>query len=207
MAAMVSSKEGTIRPGEHVPTADERVVMYGIDWNGYETLLALRGERSQPRMAYLDGAVELMTTSRGHEWIKKRIAALLEAYLVELDIDFGAYGQWTMKKQKKKAGAEADDCYQLGRDQTERFPDIAIEVVWTHGGLDKLEIYRRLGVREVWYWIDDRITVHILTGDRYVEHDRSQLLPGVDIRLIESLLDLPLQSDAVKALRQRLAKL
>lgn len=137
--------------------------------------------------------------------MKKRIAALLEAYLEDLDVDFGAYGQWTMKRERKKAGAEADDCYQLGRDQSERFPDIAIEVVWTHGGIDKLEIYRRLGVREVWFWIDDRITVHVLSEGIYQPHDRSQLLPQVDIGLITSLLDHELQSDAVKALRQELA--
>ena len=188
-----------------MPTADERVVMHGIDWQGYETLLALRGDRSQPRMAYLDGAVELMTTSRGHEWIKTRLGALLEAYLCELDIDFGGYGQWTLKREKKKAGAEADECYQLGTDQTERFPDIAIEVVWTHGGIDKLEIYRRLGVREVWFWIDDQITVHVLTDGGYVPREGSGLLPQVDIALIASLLDIPLQNDAVKALRQELA--
>jgi hypothetical protein len=31
-------------------------------------------------------------------------------------------------------------------------PDIAIEVIWTSGGIDKLEVYRKLGVREVWYY-------------------------------------------------------
>jgi hypothetical protein len=30
-----------------------------LDWDGYQTLLDLRGERPQPRMAYLDGVVEL----------------------------------------------------------------------------------------------------------------------------------------------------
>jgi len=40
------------------------------------------------------------------------------------------------------------------------------EVVWTSGGIDKLEIYRRLGVGEVWRWKDSRIEIHVLQGER-----------------------------------------
>jgi Uma2 family endonuclease len=55
-----------------------------------------------------------------------------------------------------------DECYIVGPDQNKEVPDLALEVVWTSGGLDKLEIYRRLGVGEVWIWKDGRITVHAL---------------------------------------------
>lgn len=57
----------TVSPGEHVPTADQRVVTYGVPWAHYEAQLALRGDASIPRMAYLDGALELMTPSKDHE--------------------------------------------------------------------------------------------------------------------------------------------
>ena len=63
-------------------------------------------------------------------------------------------------------------------------PDLAIEVVWTSGGLDKLEIYRKLGVREVWFWIDDKLSVHVLEGRRYVRATRSHLLKGLDLELL-----------------------
>ena len=66
MAAMVSPVVNSVPAGEYVPTADARIVM-DIDWEGYEQLLTLRGNRSQPRIAYLDGAVEIMTTSSSHE--------------------------------------------------------------------------------------------------------------------------------------------
>jgi hypothetical protein len=39
---------------------DQRVTMYGIAWTGYEAQLALRGESSVPRVAYLDGAMEVL---------------------------------------------------------------------------------------------------------------------------------------------------
>jgi Uma2 family endonuclease len=83
-------------------------------------------------------------------------------------------------------------------------PDLAIEVVWTSGGLDKLEIYRLLGVREVWRWDDGVITIFALRGDRYEPIDRSELLPQVDIDLVHSLLELPTQTAAIRELRARL---
>jgi Uma2 family endonuclease len=48
-------------------------------------------------------------------------------------------------------------------------PDLAIEVIWTSGGLDKREIYRALGVREVWFWRKGRLTVHALRPAGYEE--------------------------------------
>jgi hypothetical protein len=35
----------------------------------------------------------------------------------------------------------------IGADQTRGTSDLAIEVTWTSGGIDKLEVYARLGVR------------------------------------------------------------
>ena len=204
MAAMIQRDVGPVPPGLYVPMADERVILHGIGWSGYQTLLALRGERSRPRLAYLDGAVEIMTTSRDHERIKKYIGSLLEAYLYELDVPFCSYGSYT-QQAPEEAGAEADDCYQLGTDQRERPPGVVIEVVWTRGGLNKLEIYRRLGVREVWFWIDGAITAQVLVDDRWETRERSACLPDVDLALIAEPIDAPLQSDAVKQLRATLA--
>ena len=51
--------------GERVPTADQRLVMNNVPWSHFEVQLALRGEAPVPRMAYLDGALELLSrTSR-----------------------------------------------------------------------------------------------------------------------------------------------
>lgn len=193
--------------GEHVPTADQRVVMSDISWDQYEALLAIRGPRPRPRMAYLDGALELMTTSEDHERIKKWIACIVEAYMLEIGIVFGGYGSWTMTQRPKKAGAEADECYRIGADQTKgRSPDLALEVVWTHGGIDKLEIYRRLGVREVWFWDDGEIHIYELGANDYERRDRSAFLPDLDLALVCRLVELPTINDAVHALRSALRR-
>ena len=206
MAAMIS--QWTTVPvslDAYVPEPGQRTVIEGVDWDGYEALLALRGQRSRPKLAYLDGAVEIMSTSREHEGLKSVIGCLVEAYCLERDVDFSAYGSWTLKQRVTRAGAEADECYVFGRHPQGRpRPDLAIEVVWKSGGLDKLEIYRRLEVREVWFWRGDAITVHVLGPDGYARHDRSACLPELDLDLVCRLAVVEPMSDAIKLLRATL---
>lgn len=190
--------------GEYVPTADQRLVTYNVPWSHYEAQLALRGDAPVPRMAYLAGAMELMTPSKDHERIKSYLGRLLEAYALEREIDLSPYGAWTLKRAVKEAGAEADECYLVGPDQHRDVPDLVIEVVWTSGGLDKLEIYRRLNVPEVWFWRDGRIAVHVLQDGGYELVDRSQLFPDLDLGLICALVDRPTALQAVRALREHL---
>lgn len=178
--------------------------MYGVTWSGFEAQLALRGDTPVPRVAYLDGAMELMSPSRDHERIKSYLGMLIEAYALERDIDLSPYGGWTLRNAPKAAGLEPDECYIIGADQRAERPDLAIEVVWTHGGLDKLEIYRRLGVSEVWVWREGVITVHALRDGTYQPVEQSTQLPGIDVRLLGSFLDHPTAMQAVRAFRKAL---
>jgi Uma2 family endonuclease len=181
---------------------DQPIVISGVDWDGYEALLAVRGERSQPKAAYLDGMVELMSTSREHERVKSTIGCLIEAYCLESDVEFSTYGNWTLKRKVKCAGAEADECYIFGRDPTAKdWPELAIEVVHTHGGLNKLEIYRRLEVGEVWFWELDAISVYVLDRDGYRGAARSVCLPDLDLELVCQLALVEPTSEAIRRLR------
>ena len=76
--------------------------------------------------------------------------------------------------------------------------------MWTSGGIDKLEIYARLGVGEVWFWREGRIEIHILRGGRYEAAARSALFPDLDIDLLGSFLDRPTALQAVRAFRDAL---
>lgn len=190
-------------PGETIATADQRIVTSGVPWSHYEAMMALRGEGRIPRMAYLDGVLEQMSPSRHHERLASFIGRLVEVWCLENDVDFSPYGSWTLKSAPKEAGVEADECYIVG-DQGKEVPDLAIEVVWTRGGIDKLEIYRRLAVGEVWFWEKGRITVYVLRGERYEAAERSALFPGLDLALLLSFLDAPSAAQAIKAYRKAL---
>lgn len=183
---------------------DQRVLHHDVRWADYEALLAMRGEWSVPRITYLEGELELLRPSRQHEILKKTIARLVEAYSEELGLGLEGYGSWTLRKEDEERGAEPDECYSIG--VAGEVPDLAIEVIWTSGGLDKLEVYRRLGVREVWIWREGRILPFALRGDRYEPLAASELLPRIDLGLVASLLEAPSQTEAVRRLRARRAR-
>jgi Uma2 family endonuclease len=192
-----------VAPGEYVPTADRRVAMYGLDWAAFESFLALRGD-ALPRVAYLKGTLELMSPSRDHEQLKTYFAAVLEEYLDHLGIVYDGAGAWLLKHAPEEAGLEPDECYLFHESEKPR-PDLAIEVVWTSGGIDKLDIYKRLAVGEVWFWIDNRIEVHVLTDRGYERRERSACLPGFDFALVLEMLALPTRSEVRKRIRAHFA--
>lgn len=175
-----------------------------MTWKDYELLLTIRGDSSGVRMAYLNGAIELMSPSINHEGIKKTIARLLEAYADERGLEVNGYGSWTLKNASKERGLEPDECYVLG-EVGKDVPDLAIEVVWTSGGLDKLEIYKALGVGEVWLWERaSGITAHLLRDGQYTPATSSALFPDLDLQLVASFAEAKSQSQAVKAFRAAL---
>src|SRR5271165_3894025 len=94
------------------PTADgfeseERLVICGVSWERYLALdKALGDDRPGPRFYFLDGELEIMTTSNEHERIKKWIGDLMAVYFEEASIEIMPRGQATMRKALKQAGAE-----------------------------------------------------------------------------------------------------
>ncbi|MDQ3368300.1 MAG: Uma2 family endonuclease [Myxococcota bacterium] len=203
---MVSrSTEAPVPLGEYVPTADGRILMGNKTWDDWEALLAIRGEKSSPRMAFLDGTVELMSPSRDHEVIKSCIGRLIEAYCYERGIGFSPVGAWLQKEKDKEAGAEPDECYVFEPDSAlKQRPDLVIEVVWTSGGIDKLEIYRRYGIAEAWFWQADAITIHVLTTGGYEQAPRSRGLPDLDLALLSAFVRVQPVSEAVRQYRAAL---
>jgi Uma2 family endonuclease len=189
-------------PEDH--DTDQRIFLHDRTWSEFEILLALRGDRAGVRMFYLDGEIELMSPSESHEGIKKTIARLVEAYADERGLEFNGFGSWTLKNSSKERGAEPDECYVIGATSKAK-PDLAIEVIWTRGGLDKRAIYAGLGVRELWMWRrPGTISVHALRGETYDEVPSSEVLPGIDLEVLAGLLSLPSQSQAVRAYRASL---
>ena len=180
---------------------DQYVVLRGATWADYQRLQAIRGEKAVPRLTYLQGVLEIMSPSRSHETIKSIIGRLVEAWCLEHDVEFSAYGSWTIENKQLERGAEPDECYVFGQVAEPSCPDLAIEVVWTSGGINKLEIYRKLGVREVWYWKKSVIQPYILRGSLYEAAPQSEVLPHIDLQQLAQHLDHPTTSQAIKAYR------
>lgn len=187
---------------------DQTVVLRGLSWEQYDAIDSARGpDVSQPRLAYLDGALEIMTTGRLHEYRKKMIARLVEAYAEEAGVELSGFGNETYRRRPKAAGLEPDECYCI--DEEKEFPDLAIEVVQSSDGIDKLEIYRRLGVREVWFFVDGAFQVFRLRGDSYRRTARSLALRGIDLKEVARIvltIDRGKQTRAIRAYRRALRR-
>jgi Uma2 family endonuclease len=189
------------------PELDERVILHDISWSAFEALLDARGESSVPRMYFLDGEVELLSPAHDHEIRKTTLARLLELWALETGTSITGVGSWTLKNRPKKAGAEPDECYIIG-DEDKRTPDLVIEVEWSRTvGLDKREIYARLGVRELWtLTAEGRLVVRVLHGEKYVESKKSKALPKLDVQWLLSFAMSGSQNKAVRALQAALRK-
>lgn len=192
---------------EVVASVDQVVRLYDVRWDDFERILAIRGERAGLRVTYLEGVLELMSPSRGHEGKKTIIGRLLEAYAEVAGLKLDGFGSWTLKNRSKERAVEPDECYVLDDpDQRKRMPDLAIEVDWSHSGMNKLEVYRGLGVGELWTWRDGRIEVHVLERGRYHRREESRLLPALDLERLARFLDEPDQTGAVRRYRAELER-
>jgi Uma2 family endonuclease len=204
---MVSSLKELIDEPElgHTDDPEERFISSGVSWESYESLLVKLENNSHYRVTYLDGILEIVSPSIRHEKIKTNLGMLLERFFYSKRIRFVPMGSSTFRNKAKKAGAE---CYCIGEEK--KVPDLAIEVVLTSGNISKLEIYRRLGVAEVWFWErnqfklyhlrdtsqEDQATVYTDTYG-YEQITTSEILPGLDISLLEQCISI---SDSIQAI-------
>ncbi len=191
-------------PGE--PPGEDRLVLGGVSWEQYVAIDEERGaDNSQPRLYYLNEQIEIMTTSRRHERIAECLGDLLGDYFLAADLEVVPCGQATLQRVHT-AGAEPDKSWCLGEEK--QYPDLVLEVALTSGGLDKLEIYRRFAVLEVWFWRGERLEIWTLRDDGggYDGPARvSRLLPALDLAAIERCVALPTWREARRAFREIIA--
>ncbi|BBD60142.1 hypothetical protein NIES2109_29370 [Nostoc sp. HK-01] len=207
---MVSSLKELIDEPElgHSNDPEERFISSGVSWDSYESLLTKLENNSHYRVNYLDGILEIVSPSIRHEKIKTNLGMLLERFFYSKRIRFVPMGSSTFKNKVRKAGVEPDECYCIGEEN--KVPDLAIEVVLTSGSVSKLEIYRRLGVAEVWFWERNQFKLYHLRDNSQQEQatvypdtygyepiSQSEILPELDISLLEQCLTI---SDSIQAI-------
>ena len=191
---------------------EERCTTSVVNWQQYEAVIAKLENNSHYRVTYLDGVLEIVSPSIRHEKLKKRLATLVEFYLIRKRIKHTPMGSPTVRKRLKRAGAEPDECYCIGEEKS--IPDLAIEVVITSGTIDKLETYRRLEVTEVWMWKVNRLTLYRLREETpskfvathgYEQITSSELLPDLNIPLLEQCALISDQIEAIDQFEQGIA--
>ncbi|MFQ3619048.1 MAG: Uma2 family endonuclease [Cyanobacteriota bacterium] len=192
---------------------EEQRLISNVSWAQYEALLADRGDSLAYRVNYLDGVLEIVAPSRRHESGKTRIGTLLEIYFLEADIDYFPTGSTTFRQADQQVGLEPDESYCIGSEK--EIPDLAIEVIVTSSGVNRLERFRRLGVPEVWFWQGDRFSIYHLRESvleqipepfsqtaGYELIRQSEWLPKLHVEWLSECLRNPNPLAAAKAFRQ-----
>jgi Uma2 family endonuclease len=175
---------------------EQRVILPSVTWQQYESLLATLGDYPGLRLIYLEGTLEIFMPSPEHEMLKKAIARLLERYAEEFDIPLHGYGSTTFRREAKARGIEPDECYCV--DTLKELPDLAIEVNLTSGGVDKLDVYKGLGIPEVLIWQNNRLTLYDLREESYREANLSQFFPDLNLQLLAQYIRPQEQPQAIK---------
>lgn len=174
----------------------QRLFLPSVTWQQYENLLTIFGDRPGLKLIYLEGYLEIFMPSAEHETIKKIVARLLERYAEELDIPLHGYGSTTFRQAATTRGIEPDECYCIGT--LRELPDFAIEINLTSGSIDKLAIYRGLGIPEVLVWQNNRLILYDLRESIDIEVTSSQFFLGLDFQLLAQYIQPQNQPQAIK---------
>jgi Uma2 family endonuclease len=67
-------------------------------------------------------------------------------------------------------------------------PDLALEIDLTSKSLNRLPIYARLGVPEIWCYDDGTLTIYQLAAGQYTPAARSLVFPSLSIQEIPQLI-------------------
>ncbi|MBA2694011.1 MAG: Uma2 family endonuclease [Rubrobacter sp.] len=172
--------------------AEGKVLLRDVSWGTYERLIEERGERKAPRFHYARGVMEIMSPSKRHEEIGYVVGDLVGLLAMELDLDLLGAGSTTFKREDLDRGFEPDECFYFGEnielvrgkeninlDAGDPPPNLVVEVDITNPSLDKLPIYARLGVAEVWRFPGGKAEIFALRGEEYVAADASLAFPSL----------------------------
>jgi Uma2 family endonuclease len=186
---------------------DRKVILQDISWRTYEGLLADTQDHARRRLTYDQGTLEIMSPTAEHEEINRTIALLIEVVAEETGIDIRNLGSTTFKREDLMKGFEPDSCFYIqsleqvaGKttiDLTEDPPpDLIVEVDIASGSLDKLPVYARLGVTEVWRYDGGSLTILLLEESvpsadvaGYRRAERSLALNRMSTALADSLIE------------------
>lgn len=180
------------------------LVLEGYTWEQYLSLDELFQD-SGVRVRYLDHHIEIMPPiSESHEEKKSNLGRLLEAWCLDHGVEFWARGSMTLTKLKE-AGGEPDECYHF-RTKKE-YPDLAIEVALTSGGLSKRAFYAKFPIPELWIWRGGALEVWVFHTESggYDRRETSEVLPGIDLAALARCATIERTSEAIRAFRREVA--
>ncbi len=182
-------RQMVVYPGQQIHLQD-------VDWVEFEAIVEELGKGRNSRIAYCDRSLELRMPSPKHEKAKVLLGNMVTILLEELEIDNECFGSTTFKRKEPGIGVEPDDCFYIqnaarmvGKDDLDLTidppPDLVIEVDVT--SKTGLEVYKRLGVPEVWQFEENQLRISLLENGEYQDSPFSPQFP--DFPIVQAATD------------------
>lgn len=182
-----------------IPIREGKVLLQGVSWSTYQALVWDLAEKPNKRLTYDNQWLEIMTPRPEHEANKRLLGRIVEATTEELGLEIYSLGSTTWSREDLQKGLEPDECYYItseaqmrGKTQIDLMvdppPDLAIEIDITSSSLDRLKIYANLGVKEIWRFDGEQLSIYIEEGKVYQVQSHSKVLPILNqTKLLELL--------------------
>lgn len=183
----------------HPPQSNTKVMLQGITWQTYQSLVQDLESQPAKRLTYDNGILEIFMPLPPHETYKRLLGRLVEIVTEELDLEIRSLSASTWSRKDLLKGVEADECYYIQNEATVRGkmeidlsvdppPDLAIEIDISSPSLPRLPIYAALGVPEVWQFDGGNFKILGLAATEYISQRQSLALPMVTVDVVERLL-------------------
>ncbi len=178
----------------------ETKIIHNVSWEEFENILAEMGDNRSSRVAYDRGRLEIMAPLPEHEGYKEIIGDLIKDLAEELNLDYRSFGSTRWKRQKELAGVEPDNCFYIQNESLVRGrltidleqdppPDLVLEIDITSKSIDRMPIYARLGVPELWRYDKKILRIYQLQNGKYNETDTSLAFGTFPVKQIPSFIE------------------
>jgi Uma2 family endonuclease len=196
------------------PDQGQRVILNGVSWSDYLDMGDLLRDRPALRLTYDRGRLEIITTSSTHERLKKWLGRFVETIAEECGVAILPGGSITFQREDLERGFEPDECYWIANEGQMRGrpdydptrdppPDLVVEIEVTRSALNRMALFARLGVPEVWRFDGTALHVHRLQSPgSYAEMNNSLTFPVIRIVGITRFLALDVSQDYLSTVRE-----
>ncbi len=200
----------------------KRLVLHGVSWKSYVSLLRDFSDRSHVFFTYYRGTLEIMSPSIEHDAGSRFLMLIIHELGVGLNLRFRTAGSTTLRRRDQKVGLEPDESFYFKNEAVIRGkrkidlsvdppPDLAVEVEISRRLGVRSVIYAELGVPELWTWRDDHVSVRLLQVDgSYAPSTISPTFPQVNLADIERFVMLGFtesQNEWARTIREWIATL
>lgn len=194
------ASNSTVQLNQLVLLPGQSVLLQKISWSKFEQIISELGEHRASRVAYDQGMLEIMVPLPEHEYFKDAIGDLVKDLAEELAIEYECFGSTTWRRQGLMGGAEPDNCFYIqnlpairGRLDIDLSsdppPDLVLEIDITSKSLDRLPIYARLGIPEVWRYDKKQLRLYQLVNEMYVEIETSLAFSRFPVKSIPGFIE------------------